>query len=158
MNRSITTFGVCFLGIAMSTVFTSSVGWVLLDLVEHYISNYVIIGVGLLQCIAIGWLFEADETMARSSKHARAIKVLGVLYWLPICIVGFVFSFFYPDEKIWSLIPIFLTTVMAMGVSRLVSEMKTKIWYHEVVMCGVDKLSMSITELSRGETPRSTMH
>ena len=64
----------------------------LLDLVEHYISNYVIVGVGLLQCIAIGWLFEADETSARSVKHSRAMKTLGVLFWLPVCIIGFVFS------------------------------------------------------------------
>jgi NSS family neurotransmitter:Na+ symporter len=54
------------MGIAFSTVFTSNIGWALLDLVEHYISNYVIVGVGLLQCIAIGWLFEAEETSARS--------------------------------------------------------------------------------------------
>lgn len=77
---------------------------------------------------------------------------------MPMFIIAFVFSQFYPDAKIWSLIPIFVCTVIAFIASRVVSEMRTRVWYHEIVMCGVDKLSMSITELSRGDSPRSSLH
>ena len=46
---------VCLFGIAVSTIFTSNFGWAMFDMVEHYISNYIIILIGLLQCIAVGW-------------------------------------------------------------------------------------------------------
>ena len=33
--------------------------------------------------------------------------------------------------------------------------MKSRIWYHEIMLCGVDKLSMSITSLSNADGSRS---
>ena len=42
-----------------------------------------------------------------------------------------------------------------MGVSYNVSNLSANEWYHEIMMCGVDKLSMSITILSNGDESRS---
>lgn len=33
--------------------------------------------------------------------------------------------------------------------------MRSRIWYHEIMLCGVDKLSMSITSLSNADGSRS---
>jgi len=51
-------FIVVFFGIILSTLFCSNWGWVLFDLVDHYVSNYIVLPVGLCQCIAVGWIFE----------------------------------------------------------------------------------------------------
>jgi neurotransmitter:Na+ symporter, NSS family len=48
VSRPLVAFGVCFLGILISIVFTTNFGWILFDLVDHYISNYLILLVGLL--------------------------------------------------------------------------------------------------------------
>lgn len=39
---------VCAFGVILSAFFTTSYGWILLDLVDHYISNYIIISVGIM--------------------------------------------------------------------------------------------------------------
>ena len=45
-------------GIILSSLFTSNWGWVLFDTVDHYMSVYIVFSVGLMQCIAVGWIFE----------------------------------------------------------------------------------------------------
>lgn len=47
-QRIATTAFVCVMGIALSAVFTTNFGWVLFDLVDHYMSSYIIIAVGLM--------------------------------------------------------------------------------------------------------------
>jgi hypothetical protein len=36
------------MGMALSAVFTTNFGWILFDLVDHYMSSYIIIAVGLM--------------------------------------------------------------------------------------------------------------
>jgi SNF family Na+-dependent transporter len=39
---------VCIMGIALSAIFTTNFGWILFDLVDHYMSSYIVIAVGLM--------------------------------------------------------------------------------------------------------------
>jgi SNF family Na+-dependent transporter len=39
---------VVVMGIILSTLFCSNWGWVLFDLVDHYVSNYIVLPVGLM--------------------------------------------------------------------------------------------------------------
>jgi len=43
---------------------------------------------------------------------------------------------------------IFLSSMIALAVSFRLSQLPLKSWYHEIVLCGTDKLAMSITALS----------
>jgi len=47
-----------------------------------------------------------------------------------------------------------LTTLMSCFMSFKVSGMNAMTWFYEIFMCGVNKLSMSITSLS-GPTPET---
>ena len=58
MRRNICSLVICTLGFILSSLFCSNWGWVLFDLVDHYISLYIVLPVGLCQCIAVGWIFE----------------------------------------------------------------------------------------------------
>ena len=40
--------GVCSLGLILTCAFTSNIGWILFDMTEHYVTNYIVIVVGLL--------------------------------------------------------------------------------------------------------------
>lgn len=42
-------------GISLTAVFTTNIGWMLFDMVDHYTSDYLVLGIGLLQCVAVGW-------------------------------------------------------------------------------------------------------
>jgi SNF family Na+-dependent transporter len=59
-SRAGVAFIVCFCGALISLMFTTNFGWVLFDLVDHYISNYLIMAVGMAQCVSVGWFFEKD--------------------------------------------------------------------------------------------------
>jgi len=80
---------VVLMGICLSAIFTTNFGWILFDLLEHYIASYVIIGIGFMQCVAVGWLFEYESTALVSEAHTKSLKYLGYVYWIPIIIIAF---------------------------------------------------------------------
>ena len=72
------------------------------------------------------------------------MRVLGVVYWLPLILISLVFGWGVPQYKVFAFIPIILFTFVAMIASYRVSELPFSSWYHEIVLCGVDKLIMSL--------------
>ena len=78
-----------------------------------------------------------------------------VLYWVPMIILAFYANFAFFDNFMIGVYCIFANSCIALFVSKKVSGMKTRHWYHEVMLCGVDKLSMSITSLSNTDGSRS---
>jgi len=84
---------ICTVGFILSSLFCSNWGWVLFDLVDHYISSYIVLPVGLCQCIAVGWIFERKKTASRSPAHAKSMRALTFMYWFPTCAITFYFSF-----------------------------------------------------------------
>ena len=88
--------GICTAGIILSSVFTSNYGWVLFDMVEHYISNYILLGVGICQCVAVGWIFEREETASKCDQHRKSMRALAVLFWVPVLVISFYASFAFP--------------------------------------------------------------
>jgi SNF family Na+-dependent transporter len=147
-NRTISALVVCLLGIGLSAIFCCSFGWVLFDLVEHYLSSYTVIGVGLMQVISVGWYFEKETTAAVSKGHADSLKWMGIIYWLTVVIVCFYSNFGLKEYSAIGLIICVVGIFLSFAVSKYHSNMSMRSWYHEIVLCGVDKISMSITSLS----------
>ena len=145
-------------GILLSLPFCSNFGWILFDLTEHYITSYIVIMVGILQCVSVGWLFEYDSTAARTVQHAKALKYLTCFFWVPILLLGFYANFFFPDNSFIGLLIGIPVTMFAVCMSWKMFRKDVKeedlekhgwsSFYHEIIYCGVDKLSMSITSLS----------
>ena len=146
---------VCVAGVLLSCLFTTNWGWVLFDLVEHYISSYIITAVGLCQCISVGWLFERAQTASRSPEHARSMRTLALMYWFPVIVLNFYANFGFPEVKNFGIVTIFVTTLIAFACSWYQSKMPFISWYHEILQCGTDKISMSITILSNPDGRRS---
>ena len=92
------------LGIVLSLPFCTNFGWILFDLTEHYITSYIVIMVGLLQCVSVAWLFEYDTTAIQSEEHARSLRWLTTLYWVPMILLGFYANFFFPDMSFFGLL------------------------------------------------------
>ena len=118
------------------------------DLVDHYLSDYCIIILGLLQCIAVGWVFEASSTAEKSEDHHRGLKVLGVFFWMPVVIISFYANFGFGEQKVIGVAVLVGILIMAMLSSWLASRMTFGVWYHEIFFAGVSKLSWSVTSIS----------
>ena len=138
---------VCFVGMFLSAVFTTNWGWILIDMVDHYTADFIFIFVGFAQCVSVGWLFEYRSTCAFSEGHKKSLNVLTVLYWVPVFTICF-YGVFAQAGRIIPLVVAAFFILVSLFTSFKVSEMPFSIWYHDILMCGVEKLSMSITSLS----------
>ncbi|MGE4489746.1 MAG: sodium-dependent transporter [Kiritimatiellales bacterium] len=58
-SRRKTVTVVCLLGFAGSLVFTTRAGLLVLDILDHFVTNYGLIAGGILECLLVGWLLKA---------------------------------------------------------------------------------------------------
>jgi SNF family Na+-dependent transporter len=142
-------------GIIFSIPFTSNAGWLLLDLVDHFISDYIILIVGLGQCISVGWLWEYESTAVCSPQHRTALKAMVYNYWIAVPVMTYVCVFALEGNRTWGVLVMVQQIIQALIISYCKSGMRFRSWYHEILLCGVDKLSMSITSLSNKDGSRS---
>jgi len=54
-------FYVCFSAFVLGIIFTTNAGLYLLDVVDHFVTNFGLIMVGIFECIAIGWVYKASR-------------------------------------------------------------------------------------------------
>jgi NSS family neurotransmitter:Na+ symporter len=50
--------GLCFLA---GLMYTTNAGLYLLDIIDHFVTNVNLIVIGILECIAVGWIFGAEK-------------------------------------------------------------------------------------------------
>ena len=68
---------VCVAGFAGSLIFTSRAGLYLLDIADHFITNYGLVAGGFLECIIIGWIVKA----AVLRKHVNRLGTVIPSLW-----------------------------------------------------------------------------
>jgi NSS family neurotransmitter:Na+ symporter len=68
--------GVCILGFLGSLIFTTRAGLYILDIADHFITNYGLVIGGLLECLIIGWVLKASVLRKHISRLGTVIPVL----------------------------------------------------------------------------------
>jgi neurotransmitter:Na+ symporter, NSS family len=56
--------GMCLVGFGGSLLFTTNVGLLWLDIVDHFLNQYGLITVGILEALVVGWLYRTDRLKA----------------------------------------------------------------------------------------------
>ncbi len=77
---------VCILGFLGSLVFTTQAGLLWLDIVDHFLTHYGLVVVGILECLVVGWLFRLKVLRA----HVNRISSLKLGPWWDALIKVFV--------------------------------------------------------------------
>jgi NSS family neurotransmitter:Na+ symporter len=67
---------ICVAGFLGSLVFTTRSGLFLLDIVDHFITNYGLVIGGLLECLIIGWIFKASALRKHINRGGTRVPVL----------------------------------------------------------------------------------
>ncbi len=62
---------VCGLGFLGSIIFTTSGGLCWLDILDHFITQYGLVTVGVLESVLIGWVLGAEEMRTFINRHSR---------------------------------------------------------------------------------------
>lgn len=148
--RSFIAFLICFFGFLFSIPFCTNWGFVLFDVIDHYLCTYLLFLVGIFQCFGCGWGFDVENTLQKSEGHAKSLKYLSFSFWIYLLIVGLVFVL-VEQIGIGIIVLIVGYILFCFIPSFLISKLPFKQWYAEVCMCGVRKLAYSMSKLSRGE-------
>jgi NSS family neurotransmitter:Na+ symporter len=77
---------VSILGLLGSTVFTTQAGLLWLDIVDHFLTHYGLIVVGILECVLVGWFFGSKILR----KHINKISSIELGMWWDILIKYFI--------------------------------------------------------------------
>lgn len=72
-RKSVVT-AVCVTGFLGSIVFTAKSGLYWVDIVDHFITHYGLVIIGLIECILIGWIFKAGK-LREHINHAGEMKL-----------------------------------------------------------------------------------
>jgi len=147
--RKVTALILCVFGCCVSTLFCSNWGFTLFDVVDHYLSVYLMLLLGILQCFGSAWVYEAENVM--HEVNTRSVAILAGGYWALILILIPCAQFIFP-ETAWVAIPIFwVITIILWIVSFMTSGVSFSHWYSTVFFYGARKLSRCMSKLTVGE-------
>ena len=150
MPRKLLALILCVLGAISSIFFSFNWGFTYFDVVDHYLNVYLMLLIGVLETMGVGWVYEASELMAESPQMKKSILIFALGYWITLPIIGLLSFFVIPGSLAW-LGPVlfWLIVIMAGGVSCVVSGLGLKGWFKTVCFSGVRKLSRAMTKLSK---------
>ncbi|MFH1578452.1 MAG: sodium-dependent transporter [Candidatus Omnitrophota bacterium] len=94
---------VCVIGFVCGIIFTTFAGLYYLDITDHFITNYGLVIVGLLEAWAIGWLYGADKLRGYINKVSD-IKIgrwwnALIKFVIPACLLVLLTAGLYKDIR-----------------------------------------------------------
>jgi NSS family neurotransmitter:Na+ symporter len=136
ISKAKATAVMCSLGFLFSLFFATGGGTHLLEIVDHFITNFGLVTVGLLECIILGWMFK----LRRLRDHANETSEIKIGRWweilikyvipavlvilLLVAIVQNVLNNPYPDYPTWVIIvagisPLIIITVISFILMKI---------------------------------------
>jgi len=67
----------CIIGFFISLLFTSGSGLHWLDIVDHFIANFGLVMIGLVECLILGWMYK----ISKLRKHANETSEIKIGIW-----------------------------------------------------------------------------
>ena len=120
---------ICVLGFFGSLIFTTRAGLFILDITDHYVTNFGLVIAGLLECIIVGWILKAS--VARSHVNNAGGRHVSVLW----------------DICIKYITPLFLLIII---VSSMVGEVREAYGGYEIIHLIIFGLSWIIIPIFVG--------
>lgn len=92
MSKETIALWVCSLCFMLGFIFTTDAGLYYLDLIDYYATNFLLVVVGLLECLAISWVLGADKIRSYISRVSNTsihkTWNLAIQYVIPTILVG----------------------------------------------------------------------
>lgn len=137
-------------GFIFSIPFCTNWGFVLFDVIDHYLCTYLLFLCGIFQCFGCGWGFDVENTLSISENHAKSLKYLTFSFWIYLLLVGLIFV---PigEVPVGILVLLLGLILFCLIPSFCISKLSFAQWYAQVCMCGVRRIAYSMSKLSRKE-------
>ncbi|MBW2999945.1 sodium-dependent transporter [Candidatus Woesearchaeota archaeon] len=94
-------FIVCLVGFLFGIIYTTGAGLYFLDIVDHFVTNYSLVIIGILECVAVGWFYGADK-LRDYMNRVSDFKVgrwwnLAIKYVIPVALFIFLITRFVAE-------------------------------------------------------------
>ena len=87
-------FAVSVVGMMCSLLYTSDVGYFLLDVVDHYTNNLLVVSVGFMHRVAAAWVYRLDAVIEEiGNPHGRRAMAIFNASWAVAVVMGNVVGF-----------------------------------------------------------------
>lgn len=93
--RKLIALVLCTLGLALSFLFCFNWGYTYFDVVDHYLSIYLLFILGVLQCLGTGWVYGYEDAVEASNK--KSVLILGICFWGALLPLSFLSVFTFPE-------------------------------------------------------------
>lgn len=149
INRTLIAFALCLIGLIITTPFCTNWGFILFDVVDHYLAIYLLYVVGILQCFGCGWCYDWPE--ASDVKKTKALNTLTYGFWFILFVTG-IWATAANNSKYGLLCFMGVIVLFIAPVSFIQADTTFQDWYDNVLMCGVHKLGYQMSKISRKAT------
>ncbi|RMF54759.1 sodium-dependent transporter [Candidatus Woesearchaeota archaeon] len=131
-SRPLVSLIVCALGFLAGIIFTTRAGLYFLDVVDHFATNFGLIIVGILECIAVGWVFGAEK-LRKYINEVSDYKIgkwwsFCIKYLIPILLIYLIAVQFVAEMKAnyegypnWAIVIGWLVVLVPLAISFIVS-------------------------------------
>lgn len=126
-NRKRLIIFLSFLGFLGSLIFTTRGGLFWLDIVDHFLTHYGLVVVGIIECIIVGWLFDFD--LLRN--HVNSVSSIKMGKWW-----NYLVKFF---------IPLVLTGILLVDISQEVRKPYGDYSWSSLLLIGVMWVLVTLT-------------
>lgn len=149
LSKVVISLIVCGFGAITSTFFCFNWGFTFFDVVDHYLNVYTILLMGIMQSIAIGWVFCFQKSMDKSKAGTLILLISYFGLMLPL---GWCCYFWFPLYA-WIGIPVFwgwtlIFFIISAVVAKFVNKISFREWYEEVFFAGVRPISCHMVALT----------
>ena len=146
--RMFVAFVLCIFGWLLAIPFCTNWGFILFDVIDHYMGNSLLIIVGILQCMGCGWGFDVANIVEKSPQHKKAIIAHTLSFWFCLAVLGIVFVSI-ENVTLGLIVNVIVDLFLVCPLSFYVSGLPIGEWYDDVLMTGVKKIGYSMTVLGR---------
>jgi NSS family neurotransmitter:Na+ symporter len=88
LSHKKTTVGVCIVAGIISVLFATRAGLAWLDIVDNWTNQYNMLIIGVLECIAVGWLFETSKVLEEINRNTVRFKLSKAWFFSSIKVIA----------------------------------------------------------------------
>jgi len=134
----------CTMGFFISLIFATGGGSYLLDIVDHFISHFGLVAVGLIECLIFGWLYSVYKLRAHANETSeiklgvwweyliKYIVPVILTFLLILSVVNNIFTNPYPEFPSWlvftaGFLPLIAISIVAYLLHKTKAQMEADV-------------------------------
>jgi NSS family neurotransmitter:Na+ symporter len=119
MPRKLIALLLCVTGCAFTALFCFNWGFTYFDVVDHYLTVYLMLLVGIFEVFGAGWVYEASYVMEKFGKAPVVALIAG--YWASLSVISILTFTVFPEFNWVGMLLFWVCVLITFAVSWLIS-------------------------------------